>query len=61
MRKILMLLQGEFPPDIRLEKEITTLSNNGYKITLICNRFSSANPSEFNGCKIIRPFIISKN
>ena len=33
---ILMLLESDFPPDIRVENEIKALSNLGHKIFLIC-------------------------
>jgi glycosyltransferase involved in cell wall biosynthesis len=49
-----MLLQSEFPPDIRLEKEITTLSSNGYKITLLCNQYDQNKDKGFPECEIIR-------
>ncbi|OQX89072.1 hypothetical protein B6D60_00135 [candidate division KSB1 bacterium 4484_87] len=34
---ILMVLQSDFPPDIRLEKEIDALTQNGYQVYLLCN------------------------
>jgi len=36
-RNILMLLQTEFPPDIRLAKEIKALNANGYTVHILCN------------------------
>lgn len=54
MKKVLMLLQSEFPPDIRLEKEIRTLSKNGFYITLICNEYDSKKSKNFEGVNIIR-------
>lgn len=35
-----MLLQSEFPPDIRLEKEISALENANIKVNLLCNSYS---------------------
>ncbi len=61
--KILMILQSEFPPDIRLEKEITTLSRAGYKVLLFCNSYSKENEKEFSFCEIKRlnaPFRLRK-
>ena len=34
--KILMVLDHEFPPDIRVENEIEALSDNGHEIHLAC-------------------------
>ncbi len=53
MTKILMLLQSEFPPDIRLEKEIKSLFQNGFEVTLLCNQFVKGKVLEFPYCKII--------
>ncbi len=36
-QRILMILQSDFPPDIRLRKEIQTLTRNGYHVCVICN------------------------
>ena len=33
---ILMVLEGSFPPDVRVEKEIGSLLEAGYSITLLC-------------------------
>ncbi len=41
--KILMILEANFPPDVRVEKEINTLINAGYEITLL-----SASPNAEN-------------
>jgi len=54
MKKILMLLQSEFPPDIRLEKEIKTLYNNNYEVLLVCNSYKRIIYPEFNYCKVSR-------
>ena len=54
MKKILMLLQSEFPPDIRLEKEIRSLNEAGYKVSLLCNQYEKDLSPQFVYCKIIR-------
>jgi glycosyltransferase involved in cell wall biosynthesis len=54
MTKILMLLQSEFPPDIRLEKEISALEKAGLKVTLLCNSYSKNPYPNFPFGKIIR-------
>lgn len=54
MKTILMLLQAPFPPDIRLEKEITSLYNNGYKVVLLCNNYGGAEAKDFDGAVIER-------
>lgn len=35
-KHILMILETDFPPDIRVENEIEALSKAGYQITLLC-------------------------
>ena len=54
MKKILMLLQSEFPPDIRLEKEIKSLNKKGFDVTLLCNQYSKSNHGNFEYCNIFR-------
>ena len=54
MKKILMLSQTLFPPDIRLEKEIKTLNEAGYNVTVICNKFKRGADIDFQYCKIER-------
>jgi len=49
-----MLSQTVFPPDIRLEKEIKSLYNNGYKISVICNQYDKTNSPLLPYCEIIR-------
>lgn len=34
--KILMILDGEFPPDMRVEKEALSLINSGHKVIILC-------------------------
>lgn len=52
--KILMLLQGTFPPDIRLEKEIKSLSEAGYQVLVICNQYKTDSNPQFKYCEITR-------
>lgn len=53
-KNILMISQALFPPDIRLEKEIKSLYEAGYKILVICNQYNrQLNPS-FQYCEIRR-------
>ncbi len=51
---ILMLLQAPFPPDIRLEKEIRSLTNAGYNVSLLCNQYEENFSPDFPFCNIIR-------
>ena len=46
-KKILMLLQSEFPPDIRLEKEIKSLADGGYELILLCNQYDASRNAPF--------------
>lgn len=50
-KQILMLLQSDFPPDIRLEKEIQALNENGYLVYLLCNNKSNKARIEAYGNK----------
>jgi glycosyltransferase involved in cell wall biosynthesis len=54
MPKILMLLQAPFPPDIRLEKEIKSLSNSGFEVVLLCNQYVISLEPDFKFGRIIR-------
>ncbi len=49
-----MLLQSTFPPDIRLEKEIKSLHENGYEVLLLCNQYEKGKNPEFPYCEIVR-------
>jgi glycosyltransferase involved in cell wall biosynthesis len=53
-KKILMLSQTLFPPDIRLEKEIKSLNEAGYDVTVICNKFEKTHDTDYKYCKIER-------
>lgn len=37
-KHILMLLESSFPPDIRVEKEINTLTKNSFTVSILCYR-----------------------
>lgn len=49
-----MLLQSPFPPDIRVEREIKTLSENGFEVGIICNQFVKKLDPIFSFCSIFR-------
>ena len=54
MNKILMLLQSDFPPDIRLEKEIKSLSLAGFSVHVVCNQYEKDLYPEYEYCTIDR-------
>jgi len=54
MKKILMILQSEFPPDIRLEKEIKSLSLAGFSVRVVCNQYEKDLNPEYEYCTIDR-------
>src|SRR3989304_6554903 len=54
MKKILMLLQSDFPPDIRLEKEIKSLYRNSYEVLVICNQYEKNKSLPYPYCNIKR-------
>ncbi|MDZ7725179.1 MAG: glycosyltransferase family 4 protein [candidate division KSB1 bacterium] len=39
---ILMVLQSDYPPDVRLTKEIKSLYQNGYTVYLLCNNLNKS-------------------
>jgi glycosyltransferase involved in cell wall biosynthesis len=43
-KKIGMLLDNEFPPDLRVENEMRTLAEAGYDVHLLCYDFSGHKP-----------------
>lgn len=53
-KNILMISQAAFPPDIRLEKEIKSLFEAGYKILVICNQYDKSLNPKFEYCEILR-------
>jgi len=63
-----MILQSDYPPDIRLDKEFKTLINAGYHIFLLCNNNKNLPLKEKrNGTTIVRlpkfsflPFALQK-
>ncbi|MBG0858089.1 MAG: glycosyltransferase family 4 protein [Bacteroidales bacterium] len=53
--KILMLLDSEFPPDIRVENEISALSEAGHEVHLACTtRKNLPDKEQLNGAVIHR-------
>ena len=53
--KILMILDEEFPPDVRVEKEIRTLEKNGHQIHLLTyTRKVQAFTDSYNSVKVKR-------
>jgi glycosyltransferase involved in cell wall biosynthesis len=53
--KILMVLDEEFPPDGRVEREIEVLMNAGHKVILLCySRTGQKGPDEVGPIKVIR-------
>lgn len=52
---ICMMLNGSYPPDIRVKKEVNTLLEGGHNLTLLC-RGSDKEPSQEtqNGMKVVR-------
>jgi glycosyltransferase involved in cell wall biosynthesis len=52
--KILMISQAPFPPDIRLEKEIKSLSEAGYIVMVVCNQYEKNMDLDFRYCEIKR-------
>jgi glycosyltransferase involved in cell wall biosynthesis len=58
--KILMILDNEFPPDIRVEKEAESLISQGHSVTILSYNFKGLNKTElWKGIRIIR-FKINK-
>lgn len=56
-KKIGMLLDGEFPPDLRVENEMRSLAEIGYEVHLLCYDFSGQKPETeifLNGITIHR-------
>ncbi len=43
MKRILMVLEKEFPPDVRVKKEIEALSDQNYMIYLLCSTRNKEN------------------
>ncbi len=49
-----MLLQSHYPEDERVEREIRTLSSNGYVIAILCNQYYKVESRSVNNCKVFR-------
>ena len=50
-----MVLDGAFPPDIRVEKEAGSLLKAGHKVTVACITFENESPLEsYRGVNVIR-------
>jgi len=62
-KRVLMVLQSEFPPDVRIEKEASALLEHGYEVHLLCNRYSDIRDSTevYNNINVHRLPVISKN
>ncbi len=55
VRNILMILQSDYPPDIRLTKEIKILTENGYHVYLLSNNKKGLpRLEEVDGATVIR-------
>ncbi len=55
MVRILMVLDGHYPTDLRLEKQIPVLLEAGYEVTLVCyRRHGESTEESLNGLKVIR-------
>jgi glycosyltransferase involved in cell wall biosynthesis len=58
--KILMILESEFPPDVRVENEILALSEAGHKVHLACSTRKNRPESELFGKAFIHRKKISE-
>ncbi len=58
--KILMVLESEFPPDVRVENEINSLTRNGHTIHLACTTMKNHPIEEQWGKAVIYKKPISK-
>jgi hypothetical protein len=52
MKKKIAILQSEFPPDFRLEKEIKLLSKSGFSIRVVCNQYDKDVSLDYEYCTI---------
>lgn len=58
--KILMVLERDFPPDLRVENEINSLQEGGHQIFLACYTFRKEYiQEEWNNCKVFKKPISS--
>ena len=53
-KKILMLSQTVFPPDIRIEKEVKSLKEAGFNIVVVCNKFERGPDADYKYCRVER-------
>lgn len=54
-KNILMLLQTEYPPDVRLRKEINALTRAGHRVFLVANNANQwAHSETIEGCTVYR-------
>jgi len=53
MKKICMILDREFPPDLRVENEIETLTSAGYEVHMLCYTRTGRNLKETNNGLVI--------
>ncbi|MCG8305815.1 MAG: glycosyltransferase family 4 protein [Cytophagales bacterium] len=61
MKRVLMLLENEFPHDDRVEKEAVSLIKKGYAVLLLCPNFSAKRKHEvYKGIDIYR-FSLDRN
>jgi len=55
MKRILMVLQSDFPPDMRVQKEALSLISAGNRVVILCdNRIKNARKSLIKGIEVIR-------
>jgi len=55
LMNVLMILDGEFPPDERVEKEAISLISSGNKVFILCLDYGNSGDSEnYRGIEIIR-------
>jgi len=55
MKNVLMVLESDFPPDIRVENEIEYLHKNGFSVTVAC--YTRTNRQQYENlkhCKVVR-------
>ena len=55
LMNVLMILDGEFPPDERVEKEAVSLISSGNRVYILCLDYGNSGDSEnYRGIEIIR-------
>ncbi|MDD3966450.1 MAG: glycosyltransferase family 4 protein [Candidatus Neomarinimicrobiota bacterium] len=60
--RIGMVLTGDFPPDIRVEKEALSLISAGHEVYILCLRFSRTEPAceNYRGIEVVREYLSLK-